>query len=411
MKDFHESKIRYDATLQKAQEELSEHNYQLVKKFVTRQLAEGVSKLTIARYVDILRKFQGWCDTPYDEWEEEDVLLLMAAIQQTDFAESTKNTHRKALKRFIRVMYGIDSPLQNRVKQNRKNGNNKNKLPNYLNEEQIQVLIENAKNLRDKAMIAVGYEAGLRVAELAGLRIRDVKWMNSGGYLRAKISVNGKTGYRQIPIIAWAQLLKRWIDEEHPYMDDNNAFVFCSLSKKTYGQQLGYQIMRRIVVKAGERAGIKTTTNPHILRHSRATILANSFTEAQLCEYFGWAQGSDMPQIYVHLSGRDIDKAVNRYYGLEEEEKQEVELKPQKCPRCQEQAAATDRFCRKCGLILDPRERAKIDMEEKERGPDIMTEILKDSEKREEFKKYLQIVEQIEDSPDLKEKLANLLNG
>jgi integrase/recombinase XerD len=32
--------------------------------------------------------------------------------------------------------------------------------------------------------------------------------------------------------------------------------------------------------------------------------------------YFGWIQGSDMPSIYVHLSGRDIDDAILKANGI-----------------------------------------------------------------------------------------------
>ena len=38
--------------------------------------------------------------------------------------------------------------------------------------------------------------------------------------------------------------------------------------------------------------------------------MANYLTEAQMNVYFGWTQGSDMPGVYVHLSGRDIDDAI-----------------------------------------------------------------------------------------------------
>ena len=32
--------------------------------------------------------------------------------------------------------------------------------------------------------------------------------------------------------------------------------------------------------------------------------------------HFGWIQASDMPSIYVHLSGRDIDDAVLKANGI-----------------------------------------------------------------------------------------------
>ncbi|WP_240792460.1 hypothetical protein [Salarchaeum sp. JOR-1] len=54
---------------------------------------------------------------------------------------------------------------------------------------------------------------------------------------------------------------------------------------------------------------LEKPVNPHHFRHSRATYLANYLTEAQMCEWFGWARGSRVPGRYVHLSGRDIDHA------------------------------------------------------------------------------------------------------
>jgi integrase/recombinase XerD len=44
--------------------------------------------------------------------------------------------------------------------------------------------------------------------------------------------------------------------------------------------------------------------------------MANYLTEAQMNVYFGWTQGSDMPGVYVHLSGRDIDDAVLNANGI-----------------------------------------------------------------------------------------------
>ncbi|HID44012.1 MAG TPA: integrase, partial [Archaeoglobaceae archaeon] len=65
-----------------------------------------------------------------------------------------------------------------------------------------------------------------------------------------------------------------------------------------------------------------------------------------------------MSRTYVHLSGRDIDKAINKIYGLEEEEdEKERTIQPQKCPRCGYINAPTDRYCGRCALILDEKER------------------------------------------------------
>lgn len=44
--------------------------------------------------------------------------------------------------------------------------------------------------------------------------------------------------------------------------------------------------------------------------------MANYLTEAQMNDYFGWVQGSGMPSVYVHLSGRDVDDAILKANGI-----------------------------------------------------------------------------------------------
>jgi hypothetical protein len=103
-----------------------------------------------------------------------------------------------------------------------------------------------------------------------------------------------------------------------------------------------------------EKTGIKKPVNPHHFRHSRATELAKSFTEAQLCEYFGWMQGSKEAATYVHLSGRDMDDATLKYYGIKnEEETPQSKFKPIDCPRCNTKNSPDSKFCSSCSLGLD----------------------------------------------------------
>jgi integrase/recombinase XerD len=54
--------------------------------------------------------------------------------------------------------------------------------------------------------------------------------------------------------------------------------------------------------------------------------MANYLTEAKMNAYFGWIQGSDMPSIYVHLSGRDIDDAVLKANGIIEKDVSTVDI-------------------------------------------------------------------------------------
>ncbi len=407
MSSFHGDDKRLKSQMKLAEKELSERNFKLVSNFKKKLLSEGIGKLRISRYISILRKISEFYDAPFDEWDDDDIIEILAAVEEEDYAQGTKNEFKKTLKKFIKVQYDEYSPLLRLIKQKRSDS----KIPEVLSEEDILSMVESLNHPRDRALVGVGYEAGLRIGELAGLKIGDIVWKASvNGDLRAKIRVKGKTGERQIPLVTCIPYLKRWL-EEHPFRDDDRAIVFCSLSQRNYGSMIGYQMMWKTLVSIGKEAGIKKRVNPHLLRHSRATVLANFFTEAQMCEFFGWTQGSKMPKIYVHLSGRDIDKAVNKMYGFEEqEEEKEVEAKPKRCSRCGYVNAPTDKYCGRCALILDEKERAKLEVEEPKIAEDIMSQIMQNPQMLGKVKEMIDFVEKARSNPELMQVLKQMMD-
>jgi hypothetical protein len=83
--------------------------------------------------------------------------------------------------------------------------------------------------------------------------------------------------------------------------------------------------------------------------------LLTALSEAQMKEFFGWTQSSNMASVYVHLSGRDVDSALLKTYGIKTyngEEEQE-KFRTKKCMRCEEVNPPTNSYCSKCSLPLD----------------------------------------------------------
>jgi len=101
---------------------------------------------------------------------------------------------------------------------------------------------------------------------------------------------------------------------------------------------------------------------------------------------FGWMQDSKMAAIYVHLSGRNVDSALLKVYGIETDaQKRESVLKPKDCLRCGETNPVTNKFCQNCGLPLDESVISEIvqkDLERRE-ADKIMDRLLQDEEFRE----------------------------
>ncbi len=202
------------------------------------------------------------------------------------------------------------------------------------------------------------------------------KYDNNG----AQITVAGKTGMRRVRIIASAPLLAQWL-ENHPRKEDPSAPLWIGIGTLGRGEAIDYGAARMMLRRVARRAGLRKAVNPHIFRHSRASNLANKLTEAQLKEMFGWTQSSEMAAVYVHMSGRDVDKALLKIHGLagEEEKEEEEKLKIIKCLRCGEKNAPIAKFCLKCAAPLDVKTAVEIDRARME-ADEMMNKLLDDPE-------------------------------
>lgn len=87
-------------------------------------------------------------------------------------------------------------------------------------------------------------------------------------------------------------------------------------------------------------------------------------TEAQLCEWFGWVHGSDVPARYLHLSRRDIDNAYDQMPGLYKLDEEGDEPSITECPRCEELNESDATFCMRCGQPLNIDAAEEVEMAE-----------------------------------------------
>ena len=155
-------------------------------------------------------------------------------------------------------------------------------LPKPITHEHIQEALS-LSDEREKIIVTLLYTLGLRISELANLRIEDVKQ----GWLR----VDGKgSKQRDIPILdTTQQLLKQYIEQYAP-----KKFLF-----EKNGKKLSENSLRYSVNKVFARISMKVT--PHQLRHSYATELLNGGAPiVDVSELLGHASMATT-QIYTKL--------------------------------------------------------------------------------------------------------------
>jgi len=269
------------------------------------------------------------------------------------------------LKRFVKFCFPEKENLVSWIKTSGLNTQRKKvekSIPKeILTIEEINKLANAAENIRDKALVLTLYETGARIGEFLNMRIGDIKFDEYG----AKIILEGKTGMRMVRVINCVPALAQWLSQ-HPFKENKNAFVWIGFTRKIENKPLSYREVLKILKKLANKAGINKNVHPHLFRHSRATELAKILTEQQLKVYFGWDQASKMAARYVHLSGKDVDSTLLKSYGIEIEEKKELELKPKKCVRCGHINDSSSKFCSNCGMPLTLE--AAIEIEEKRKS-------------------------------------------
>jgi integrase/recombinase XerC len=180
------------------------------------------------------------------------------------------------------------------------------RLPRFLSIDEIFGLVERPGDfgfveIRDRAILELFYSSGLRVGEMASLKVEDLNLRD--GLL--KVMGKGRKE-RIIPLGGQAaDALKRYLVERSLLRGKSE-----SLFLNRRGGPLTDRSIRRIVVKYARLAGLEGKISPHTLRHTFATHLLHEGADLRdIQELLGHSSLSST-QVYTHL---DLRKLVDVY--------------------------------------------------------------------------------------------------
>ncbi len=357
----------------------SENNLKLVNRFIKSQIRDGKSRVSSLTYVTSLRYVLKNTRFEFSEITKNDIEDFLDVLESwvcdngrnkgSPLSPFTKNTIKMQFKNFLQYI-GKEKEAEIIHCKNLKGS----KLPeDILSKDEVLEIIDHAGSLRDKALFGLLYESGCRVGELLSMKVKNIEFLPNGGV--AVTFPQGKTGPRRILVFNFASYLRQWIDS-HPLkavpeapMWPTDDYRHAPLS------DIGLRYILREIVK---RTGIKKRVWLHGFRHSRATHLSEHLTEQQMKTYLGWTPGSDMPAVYCHLSGKDMDRAIKSMYGIEEIKDPVDSMKPGKCPRCGEMNVSNALYCFKCGLPLTAQAAVNIPAETANVSKEFLASVLMD---------------------------------
>ena len=180
------------------------------------------------------------------------------------------------------------------------------KLPTFLTYQEIDALmkspdISTPTGTRDKAILELLYSSGIRLSEIAGIKVKDVNLHDNELLIRGK---GDKERLVYIGSIARASL-DRYLSYTRPLLAKPTE---CTMFVNRYGNRLSTRSIEKVVSTHAKRAGTRPGVHTHTLRHSFATHLLEGGADLRVVQELLGHASPTTTQIYTHITQTEARK-------------------------------------------------------------------------------------------------------
>ena len=221
------------------------------------------SRETRRNYIRDVGRFATFLGRPPDTATAEDLRRFQVEQREAGMPVPTMNSVVSALRFFF--THTLDRPdLARRLVR----VSHPRKLPVVLSRDEVTRLLNATTCIKHQAALSVAYGAGLRVAEVSMLKVRDID--SERMLLRVERGKGGQYRNAMLPADL-LKLLRQWwhLGREQGVMH-RDGWLFPG---QHYLKPISTRQLYRVVVEAAQSAEIAKRVGPHTLRHSFATHL------------------------------------------------------------------------------------------------------------------------------------------
>jgi site-specific recombinase XerD len=172
----------------------------------------------------------------------------------------------------------------------------------------IQVCPQTFEGHRNRALIALLADSGLRISEALRLRIEGVNF--STRTLDVRGGKGGKDGVGFFGAEV-AQMLRSWLRTRRGAVPEDYLFV------DRMGRSLTRNYATHILHRLSIRAGLRRKVGPHALRHYAATSILKQTGDLELVRQVLRHESLAMTLRYAHLARRDVSRKFRRASPLD----------------------------------------------------------------------------------------------
>ena len=182
------------------------------------------------------------------------------------------------------------------------------KLPKVMTKKEVSQLIKHVemntkKNLRDDALIELLYSTGLRVSEVANLKLKDINLKKS------EIKILGKGNKERIVIFnnKSKEKIISYLKNDKRYISIKTEALF----QNKFKEALSTRSIQRILKKYLNFSGINSKYSTHTLRHTFATHLLEGGADIKVIQQLMGHSSPETTKIYTHVSSSTLKNVYN----------------------------------------------------------------------------------------------------
>ena len=261
------------------------------------------SDLTINGYDYEITKFLDYLNDNHLDYKKINIDMIRNYLKYLDSLKYKKNSISKnlsSLRSYYKFLTEEKVVLNNPFK-NISNPKKDKKLPDFLNYEEINKLFDSADTttplgLRNRCILELLYDTGIRVSELVNLKINDIE------FDKKIINILGKGKKERIVYYGdyLQEVLEKYINDSRKYLLNNKLSEYLILNNN--GSKITTRGVEYIIDKMVNEAAIKHKISPHVLRHTFATHMLNGGADIKSIQQLLGHESLSTTGIYTHIT-------------------------------------------------------------------------------------------------------------
>lgn len=291
------SKLLSEYNVYKLDDEKSNlNNVEKISLFLQSKRLEGLSESTLQGYELEIKKFTSEVKIDLDIITTNNIRTYLSNLK--NIKQSTIGAKLSVLKTFFSWLQNEELIKTNPVK-NIKYPKIGKRLPKALTIEELELMRECCKTIRQRALLEILYATGCRLSEISSLNISDIDFTNR------KCKVIGKGNKEREVYFSFKSLyhLKKYIKIRR---DKNEALL---VSERYPHSRLSNRAIQREINEIANLASIKRSVSPHTLRHTFATLTLNNGADIVAIQHLLVHEDPATTQIYAQISSeRKMDQ-------------------------------------------------------------------------------------------------------